>query len=322
MTRSKTYFDWWAAWVLLTCAPMGLSAGTFSLTNGQLTLEVLGDTIGDSGAIYEATLGTVGYYRHSGLVADWGVQYGTNIGTFNLNTTSNTSNIVVGVTNPPGKIVVAGTLSMLGFPPITLERVYELVSGVNVVRIQTTITNIGNDPANVVYFDTYDPDQGVPLSLTFTTVNDVFSVATASGTALAGRASAPGTPAYTVIMGGLDSGMRVGFGGGSSPFDLGINDGMELNTFMATPYDPNGATADIGIAVGVSLALPAGQSVTYTYYQAYGPTFDAALADFVTALGGPAGGGIIPEPTTLALASVGLVLLSLPCYRSTRKLCR
>ena len=259
---------WLAAGALLLGVASPAAAVTINL--GDLSVD-----INDSNGRIDALrfFGTE-YYNLGSPVSEYGFQRGTSTGTFTLD---------------PGSAVIGGgtTATVTGSlgGGLSFVRTYALVPG-NILRVVTTVSNAGTDPVAIRMFDTLDPDQGIPLGAGFDTINDV----------LAGpRGQA--TNIHSVMMSALPADAVIGFGDGSSPFGLGIFDGNSLNTFFASPFDPNGADSDIGITLGLERLLAAGGSATFAYDQCYGRTAEQAAAGCATG---------VPAPLPLALLGLGL----------------
>ena len=268
---------------------LATSASASVVTQGPLTVDIRND----NAAIDAVTLNGNDFFNPGDPNSDFGLQLGTDGSTFRLNTTDSTAdNIGFGaVTNSGG--VISSTANYLGLVAVT--RSYSIIPGVNVLRIDTSLTaGILN---NIRIFDTFDPDQGSG-SFTF---NDVFSLG--GGTVL--EASGNGNT-DTVVAGFIPVG---GFSGG---FGLSIGNSTELNNLFANGgADPNGAFADIGYAIADEFDLDPGQSATNTQLHAFGDSSAEARNDFLAALSiisTPS--GVVPEPTSIIvwglLGTVGL----------------
>ncbi len=273
-------------WLYVSALVVALSANTASagpiLTNGTLSVEIRAD----SGAIHNAALGGVEFYRQGAFVSDFGFQNGTNTATFSINTTNGGSGTAVTVSpagGTPSSVVVTGVYTG-GGANIAFTRTYSLVPGQNVLRTTTTFTNNGANSTTLRTFDTADPDQGIPS--TFSTDNDIYLL----GGFNVGRATAASgvNSGYTVVFG---PGGVLGFG---NTFGLGISNGAQLNTFFTSPFDPNGANADIGFAFGRQLTLAPGASGTVDFLQAFGTTRPNAENAFLASQ-------VVPEPTSMVV---------------------
>ncbi len=249
------------------------------ITNGDLTVTIRDD----NGAIDTVFFGGADFYNPGTPLSDWALQTGTTAGSFAINTTTGVEGISITSVMLAGDVVTAtGT-----YGSIEVTREYWLVPGVDVLRTRTTLSNPGDGSFDLRLVDTFDPDQ-VP----FATNNDLYTL---SGVDVA-RSSVGG---LTVIMGGLGS-SALSFGCAPTPFGLGVGDGGALNNLFAAPAcDPNGALADIGIAIGFLASLGPGGSTSFTFDQAYGESIGEAEDAFEAAA--------VPEPGTLILLGSGLV---------------
>jgi len=257
------------------------SAAAFSLTNGNLTVNV-----GDNGAISSLVFAGFEFYREGTFVADFGLQVGTNTASFRLNTINGAAGMAGSSTNPTWNGTYAN-----GGETANISRTFSIVTGLDVLAVTTTITNTSTGALTFRSFDTFDPDQGVSAGGGFDTQNDVFSLAglsVARATQLAGSAAG-----LSVVMG---PGGPLGFHGFAG---LEINTGSELNTFFLGPEDPNGAVSDIGFAIARELVLAPGATGSWTFFQAFGRTVGSAEAGFTAVAA--------PEPTSLLLLGGGLV---------------
>jgi hypothetical protein len=257
-----------------------------TITNGTLTVDIRTD----NGAIdlvrFPGPSGS-DFYNPGLPVSNFGLQVGSNTGTFSLNTVTGGTGIPVSVSSTPTSVTVTGTFNGVNF-----SRVYTLVPGLNVLRATTTYSNPGASAVSLSSFDTFDPDQGVGQGAGNATTNDVLNLPTGSGNATVAQASSTGTPPLTVVAGEVIPGTTAGFGAGTSPFGLGIFNGSQLNQFFSTPFDPNGTTADIGFAVGNQFTVGAGQSLTLNFDQAFGLNPTDAQQQFELAN---------PEPTSMVV---------------------
>lgn len=257
----------WAAVWSVVCVLVGVShtqAGM--ITNGSLTVEIRED----NGAINEVLFGGVDYFNPGTPVADYGFQRGSDTSTFVANRTHGTRQIPVAVSGT----TVTGTFTG-GGANVGFERVYELVGGLNVLRVTTTFVNNGS-ALDLAYFDAWDPDQGASLGTGgFQTFNDVFPLA--GGVVGQARTDSAGNQ-HTVIAGSLDPRVVV-----SNGPNLTIGGGSVLNDVLDDPYDANDAYADLGLYVGLRTHLDAGESTTFTVDLAFGLTPDDAQDAFIAA---------------------------------------
>ncbi len=248
------------------------------ISNGSLVVD-----ISDSnGSINSVILDGTEFFRRGTYVSDFGFQNGTDIGTFVLNTAEGFTGQLVSVTGT----TVSGNY-VGGGADIQFSRNYSLVSGVNVLRITTQLTNQGVAPTTVSYFDSFDPDQDPFLG--YVTFNDVISLA---GT-VAGEASA--LSGYTFVAGSLDPRVVVASGG---PF--AIDSGSLLNDFFDFPVDGNGFLDDLGTHLGLRVLLGAGQTTSVTYDLAFGASSAEARDEYTAAQ--------VPEPGSIAIFAAGSAL--------------
>ena len=203
------------------------------------------------------------------------MQNGTDTSTFVVNNTSGFTQQPVTVERIDDEIVVSGTYTG-GGANVDFTRTYSLAEGLNVVEVNTEFVNNGSD-VNLLYFDTFDPDQGVDRGNDFATFNDVFELDTAGGTATVGQASELDN--LTFLLGSLDPDVTIASG---SPF--GIFDGFTLNEFFANPFDGEGELADQGTHIGIELDLSAGETESFDYFQAYGENPEEAQDQFLQAV--------------------------------------
>jgi hypothetical protein len=259
------------------------------ISNGTLSVE-----ISDSnGAINSVVFNGTEFFRQGTFVSDFGFQNDNFSGTFVRNTAEGVTDQLVTVTGTTvsGNYLVAGA-------DILFSRSYSLVPGLNVLRITSQLTNQGVVPTNVAYFDTFDPDQGVPL-YSYSTFNDVISLdGILAGEAVAGSA-------YAFVAGSRDPRVVVASGG---PF--WINDGTTLNNFLDFPVDADGFFDDQGTHLGLRVLLGAGQTTSVTYDLAFGLTSAEARDAFT--------GAQVPEPGTIAIFAAGSALFGVVNRRRSK----
>lgn len=266
---------------LLRAAVAALLAGAAAsshalpLTNGSLTVDIRAD----NGAINSVVFGGSEYYRRGAFISDYGFAGGLG----GINTTNGGTGIPISsVSAVGGSVVVTGALGGVGF-----TRTYSLVTGLNVLRTSTVLTNNGAGGVSFFYGDYFDPDQGVDLSLGFVTKNDLFTLNVGGNPVTVGE-STTSASTNTVVMGSLDPSL-LNFGGGSG-----------CNVPTSGGLDGNGALADTCVNIGsAQINLVAGASYSYSFDQAYGLNPTTARDAFVAA-------NAVPAPATLALVGLGL----------------
>jgi len=302
----------------------GVNAQAASMSNGFLSMSI----DNTNGAITSATLGGTEFYQIDALVSDYGFQVGTNTSTFAVARTdgsiSGAGLTVSSVTQLTARSVrVNARYQPNATTDISISRTYTLLNGLNVVRIDQSLFNNRFSGTTVVRsFDVNDPDQGGSGSNT--TINDVTNIqekrvgiaSIASGLSV-GIGGSPNAASPQMI---------VGFGTGSSPFGLDITTGGELNTFFSSPFDPNGASSDSGLAVGRQLGIEHGTSKVFRYYQAFGTTVADVEAGFILgAKSAPSGASarvdalVTPIPAALPLLATAMGGLGLVGWRRIRK---
>jgi len=279
---------------IVAAFPQASEAAT--LTNGSLTINIR-----SNGAIDSATFGGSDYFNPGASVSDWGLQRGTDTGSFVRNTTDGFTQQAVTVSNPSGFVVAGGTYTQAG-SDVAFTRSYSLVAGLNVLRVDTVFQNNGSD-LTLRYFDTFDPDQGFDLGMGFETYNDVFSL----GGSLVGQARIQGANSHTVIAGSSDSRAVIAAG-----FPFAIFSGDELNSFFNSPFDGNDAFADEGLHIGFETMLASGSSDSFTYFLAFGLSPEDAQTDFLATSSDSSDTSAIPEPASViglgVLLGAGLLL--------------
>lgn len=247
-----------------------LPAAAFAqdLDNGSLGISVSPD----SGAISAAVFLGEDFFNHGTFVSNWGLQIADDGGTFARNTATGGADIPVTVAYNPGIVTVTGTFA----GDVTVTRVYTLVPGKDALRVETTLVNEGEAPLEVILFETFDPDQGVPFGLGYDTFMDVSDV-TISGTTVRVAAGAA-TNLYTVALApepGAAASVASGY-----PFE--ISDPWLLDDVLFSPFDAEGDLIDEGFHIAFYRTLPPGTPVTVVAHLGFGTNPEAAFA----ALGG------------------------------------
>lgn len=263
------------------------TAGILPLTGNAATISAngLSVTTGTNGGISYFNY-TEEFFRLGAYVSDFGFQLGTSTGTFALGDSSSNSAsgyTVSSIVDSATDIVVTGLYQGFSF-----VRTYTIDSSSPVLAITTMLTNLSSASTTIRAFEVADPDQG-PGSAT---ANDVLTTA-------AGHTVVQSTNGTSVVL-GTDAANTVT---GTLP-SLGIYSGTSLNNFFMLPGDPNGATSDIGIAVGAEFTLEIGETGSFTTYYAAGNDAATALANYDAAASLPA----VPVPAGLPLLAGGLAL--------------
>jgi hypothetical protein len=294
-------------WLLLAVAAVLCLSGTQARADIYLNNGTLGITVYSANGTFSAVFpnpgaapdsGTSNFYDPGVPVSNFGLQVGTNTGTFRVNSLFNS----LGGPGIPGTLTGStfnGTYSPGGGVNVGVSRNYSIASGLNDLLTATTFTNNGTAPVTLRFFENNDPDQDANAFGRFDTLNSVKTL----GGLQVGEDTGPNS-GLTAVVGFVTPGANAtGFGTGTSPFGLLIGDGNTLNTFFATPFNPAGADQDIGVASGIQFTLNPGQSFTAIFDQGFGRTPAEAEAAF---LASAAQATAIPEPATVALLGVGL----------------
>jgi hypothetical protein len=272
------------------------------LSNGQLTLNVRND----NGAIDNAILNGKDFFDYGTHVSDWGMQNGTNTGSFVLNNTSGGTSQPVTVTSTATSVTVTGTYTA-GGSNVSFSRVYRLVAGVNALTIVSNFTNNAATTMEMRYFDTFDPDQGGGIGLGTNTVNDVL----VSGGIRVARASATNDLTFTI--GSIYGETSILDCGG--PFQ--INSGSILNTVVTSPVDGDSTTADLGAHMVYVRSIAPGQTVETNGVLAFGETNLVAIDHFVIAASTTGPGVSTNAPTLVTTTGATLNGSANPYNQST-----
>ncbi len=274
-----------------------LSCGAMAAT---ISTPPLSATVRDDNGAFDNVIWNVEFFRTGWYVSDYGFQLGSDTTTFTLfDASGSNASLVSGVTASGNTVTVTGTYA----GDIGFTRTYSIPSGYdNVITVTTEVVNGGTSLIDLNIFDVFDPDQGYPLYNDYTTVNDV--VDNPGGVANARGAVA--SKGNTVLLATQDDG-AIGFGTGTSPFGLGFDDGLELNTFLSAPYDPDNANNDVGFAVAFTTTLAPGDSLGVSYDLVFGGTVAEVFDTYRALRGAPV---TVPEPAGIALLGMGLLGLA------------
>jgi hypothetical protein len=161
---------------------------------------------------------------------------------------------------------------------IQIERVVLFNEDDEFATVATRLTNLtGSTLSGVAWLENLDPDQGFPLIGDFSTFNDVVL----GGQFVRADATTPGFPGgLTIGLGSTDSRRVVSAEGfdNRDPFEI-IN----------SPVDPNGASADIAIALGVNFGSMAPSAVVSSaLIMSFGRTTSEAEATYAANTAGTA----------------------------------
>lgn len=252
-------------------------AAPFTLDNGSLEITIRDD----NGAIDAAFFGGSDFFNPGTPVSDWGFQTASNTSTFRLYRTTGSPGQPVTVSSNGSEITVSGNYDDSG-ANVAFTRQYSLVSGVNVLRIATEVTNNGSN-IDLRVFDTFDPDQGFDQGQGHYTFNDRFTLGSASvAQASASQdGSSTGDLGLTSILGTSDPDRVVAAG-----YPFAITSGT-VNQFFDNPHDGDGEFSDYGIHVGTEFSLNAGESDSFEALLSFGNTPAEAQSDFEDASGSP-----------------------------------
>lgn len=283
---------------VLFCGCLGALSHAAVLTNGSLSV-----TIDDTnGAIDAVTFGGSDFFNPGAPVSNFGFQRGTDISTFQINTTTGGSDISVVAVSAGTASAVAVSFDVSQTAGIQIVRTYQLIENVNALRIVTSLVNTDGSPVTATIFDTFDPDQGVDQGEGTSTFNDVstfggqtFGIASAS----TGGGSSGGK-GLTVISTSSDNEAVFASGG---PFQ--ISNGTDLNDFIANPVDGEGLFADSGMHVARRTTIAPDGFFQTSFDLIFGLTDDDALE--VLAI-------VVPEPSTAGV----LILAALAGCRRRR----
>jgi hypothetical protein len=260
-------------WLGSTPTVQDQSDGTFVIARGLLLSNgTLGVSIRrDNGAIAGLALNRVDFFSAGTPVSDYGFQIGTLTASYRRNRTDGRTQQAVTVFEGGAEATVIASY-VRDTVHVDIERRYQLVIGHNVLRITTTLINLGPELV-FTCFETFDPDHGVMRDTGRNTYNDVYPLA---GITVARATERKG---FTMIVGSLAPNTTVAAG---KPFWL--DTGAVLNNFFTAPYDGNGTLADQGLHLGVRILLPQGVSRTFVQHHAFGATRADAEAAFIAAV--------------------------------------
>jgi cysteine-rich repeat protein len=176
------------------------------------------------------------------------------------------------VTNTSSGTTNSATITGQPFAGLTFTRLVSFDDAGQFIAITDTITNSSGAPmTQVATLDNTDPDQDA--GATFETDNDVVSAQ---------------VPNDLIVASGPISGLTLGFG---SPSALRVVDASGFSNtnpyaIIASPSDPNGAEADIGIDLAINYGtLGNGQSTTVTWYIVFSPSKAGAITAYADATG-------------------------------------
>ena len=137
----------------LTLAATLLAASSLNaavMTNGSLVVDITNS----NGAIDAVVFQGNDFYNPGSPVSDFGLQIGTDTGSFRFNTTTGVDGIGMAVT---GSTATSVTASGTYLGQVNVTRVYELVAGLNVLKVTTTLDALVG-VSDLRLFDTADPE--------------------------------------------------------------------------------------------------------------------------------------------------------------------
>lgn len=267
MTRSRQFWAYSAIAAVCVALGGGTANASFTISNSRISLEV-----NDGGSIKDVTKNVGGFWDYGYPTIGFGIS--TSNG-FALSDQNVGRDDFAGITSLAGDVIT----TIGAFGNLSFSRTYSLNE--NNVNISTVITNNGTDEEAFKFFDSGDPDQGIPRGGGFNSFNDVngqYAIATNS----------TGTPPDLVKWSTLDTSAVLTFLAGS----LDITSSSYLDSVYGNPYDPNFADEDIGMAIIWSKILRGGESIELSYVQSYGTLDETGLA--------------VPEPGSMSLMCLGL----------------
>ncbi len=152
---------------------------------------------------------------------------------------------------------------------LVYTRVISFDDADQVVKFIDTLSNTGSSSiAQVATLDNADPDQDYPAYRLYATLNDVVTVLRSND---------------LVSAAGPNSGLTVGFGSPDTNTAEDASGFSNTNPYpiLASPSDPNGAVADIGINLAANYGtLTPGQTGTNTWYMVFGSNATAAVNNY------------------------------------------
>lgn len=238
----------------------------------------------DNGAIDSFVFGSSDFFNQGAFVSDFGASVD---GSFFLNTTTGDGS-GFSVSEADGNVSASGA-----FGDLNVQRNYTLDASAPVLRITTTLINTRATDLLVNFFETFDPDQGVDVGGSFSTLNDVTT--TAGGHTVATSTATGATP-LAAVLGGTD------FDALEAGNVFQIDSLTDLDDVLYTPVDSNGGSGDDGQHIVYSFNLTAGESVTFDTFLAAGSTLAEGLQNYDTAVISPVP---LPASTSFLLTALG-----------------
>jgi hypothetical protein len=247
------------------------------ISNGNLVI-----TLRDKGArIYSVLYRGNEADRIGVFVSDWGLQTGTNAPTFviNNNNVDTTGQEMATLGTNILTAAYAGVYTA-GGGNVAFGRKYQMLPGLDTVRITQSFTNWGGSGVVLRCFDTYDPDYQLGVNIFYYSFMDRYLFPAYGVSIQMGQAVMSNAP-MAVIMGTADASAVVG---AATATYFGIASSANLNSFFAAGgWDGGGALMDQTVDMGRELYLPPGGSASFMFVEAFGT--NAAQAQVGAAIG-------------------------------------
>jgi hypothetical protein len=254
---SNAYGTAQSASALLTVPPPAYTV----LARGNLAV-----TLDDGAArVYSLRFQGNEIYRVGFFLSDWGLQAGTNAATFvrNENNSGTTSQPMTLLSASPTSAAYRGTYTAGGAANVTVNRIYSLLYGCDVLRTVQTFVNNGTSNLTLRCFDTFDPDWNLNGTNYYYMFADRYSLGTNGVAVQMGRGIMTNGP-LVVILGTTDASALLA---ASYLGYFGIESSADLNTFFAMGgADSNGGIVDASLDIGREMVLGPGASASFIYY--------------------------------------------------------
>lgn len=275
------------------------------LSNGTLNVNVNGADNGlsgvfgtaNNGAIFNVEFSGQEFYRKGTFVSDYGFQIAMDVSTFQIADNETGQNpFSPTITLAPNLVTVSGTYAN-AVSNFSFVRQYSLVTGINALRITTTVTNTGGALSTLRFFEQYDPDQ----------INSDTFADTSGGTVIA-TDSTNGGDGFSV------AGSTANASGSIATFlnetEFFVETGEQLNGFYDGPLqlDPENGVVDTSFLFAFEGEFQPGGTATYTTYQGFGINAVEAQTALAAATGAAPPPPVVvaaPEPGTVGLLALG-----------------